>query len=333
MIAHRQHANRVLLVGWLTVFLPVTMLSAASPFRWRLEPEQNYQLQVNWTSGLSRPSFEITQRAQAQLNWKILGVDEAGNIELIQTLTGVSQTIDCPSVGPVSFDSRASAEPPGVVGDLAAYWRPLMGVESRQRLSPRGEILPLAEGVSVPQPKDTSLLRHDFNQETWRAILRAGFPVFPEAKLGVGENWVQKVETELPSVPTRCTWQTQYTYVGTEEGEEATPLEKFRLACQLNIEPAAEVPLIEIQSQTSDGELLFDAQAGYLVKSWLNHNLTLYLTQPGVEPMRTRIASSVQVQFAPVVPEPAPAAEGTATITLPSEAVPTPDTRSGETPE
>lgn len=333
MIAHRRRTNCVQLAGFLAVFLSVTKLSAATPFVWRLEPEQSYQLQVNWTSGLSRPSFEITQRAQAQLNWKVLGVDESGNIELIQTLTGVNQTIDCPTVGPVSFDSRVAGEPQGVVGDIAAYWRPLMGVESRQRLSPRGEILPLAEGVSLPQPKDTSLLRRDFNQDTWRAILRAGFPVFPETPLEVGENWVQKVETSLPSLPTRCTWQTQYTYAGTETGEGVTPLEKFRLACQLNIELAAEAPLMEIQTQTSEGELLFDAQAGYLVSSWLNHSLTLYLTQPGVEPMRTRISSSVQVQFAPVVPEPVPAAEGTATITLPSEAGPTPDTQSSETPE
>jgi hypothetical protein len=333
MIAHRRRANGTQLAGFLTVFFSVTMLFADTPFRWRLEPEQSYQLQVNWTSGLSRPSFEITQRAQAQLNWKILGVDEAGNIEFIQTLTGVNQTIDCPSVGPVSYDSRVEAEPQGVVSDIAAYWRPLMGVESRQRLSPRGEILPLAEGVSVPQPKDTSLLRRDFNQDTWRAILRAGFPVFPEGALAVGENWVQKVETVLPSLPTRCTWQTQYTYTGIEEGEGATPLEKFRLACQLIIESAAEAPQMEIQTQASDGELLFDEQAGYLVSSWLNHSLTLYLTQPGVEPMRTRISSSVQVQFAPVIPESDPATEATATITLPSEAVPTPDTRSSETPE
>ena len=79
MTAQRRHVNCILFLAFVTACLPATMLSAATPFRWRLQPEQSYELQVNWTSSLSRPSFEISQRAQAQLNWKIVAVDEAGN--------------------------------------------------------------------------------------------------------------------------------------------------------------------------------------------------------------------------------------------------------------
>ena len=279
---------------------------AAEPCRWRLQPDQNYQLQVVWFSEQSRPSFEISQRVQAELTWKVLRVDEQGYFELVQTLTQVTHSVECPSVGTVQFDSRDAAEPKGTVAELAAYWKPLLGVDMRRGLTPRGDLVPVTESPPPIYPKDTSLLRRDFGYEPWRTVLRRGFPVFPEPALEVGQQWTQQDESSLPSQMARCLWTTRYTYEGPQPHAEGSPRERFRVDCQIEVEPAAGQPAVEIQAQTCEGTLLFDRQAGHLASSELHQDLMLTVAQPGFEPLWTRLVTSVQVRLSPLIREPAP---------------------------
>ncbi len=281
---------------------------AAEPCRWRLQPDRTYQLQVNWFCEQTRPGFEIGERAQAELTWKVLSVDEQGHFELAQTLTRVNHSVECPSVGTVQYDSRDAAEPKGTVADLAAYWKPWLGSECRRCLTPRGDLVPLAETATI-QPKETPLLRRDFGFEPWRSVLRRGFPVFPESVLEVGQQWTQHDESTLPSQTARCLWTTRYTYQGSQTRTEGGPWERFRVDCQMEVEPAVGQPSIEIQSQSCQGTLLFDRQAGHLASSELNQDLMLTVAQPGFEPLWTRLVSSVQVQFLLVASEPAPSSE------------------------
>ncbi len=291
-----------------------TTVSAATSFRWRLQPEQAYQIQVAWTSGQSRgTSFEISERSQAQLTWQVLGVDDQGNFTLVQTLQSVMQTVDSPGVGLVEYDSKETADPRGAAVELANYWRPLVGVEFRRRLTPRGAmLLPEEPPAGQPLSTDTTLLRRDFGQDPWRGVLRGGYLQFPEQALEVNQEWNEGAETVLPGLARRCAWTTRYKYLGPQPRDAAGPLERFQVTCQFSVEPSNEPPTIELQTQESDGILLFDAEAGHLVESQYRQELQLQMLVPGGEPLRSRWNSSVRVQFQPILVEPAVTPESTA---------------------
>ena len=278
-------------------------LPAAQPFRWRLQPEQTYQLQITWSCQQSRPTLDLSERTLAELSWKVLSVDDQGNFDLVQTLTHVIQSVEYPSLGLVEFDSQTPTEAKGAATDMAAYWKPLLGVECPRRLTPRGKILLSAE-TPAPQTKETSLLRRDFGQEPWRSVLRQGYPEFPEQALEPGQHWTHQDETVLPLQAGRCVWVTRYTYEGTQSGEGHTPTERFRVGRELKVEPSTGPPSIAIQTNRSEGTFLFDLEAGHLVSSQLDQDFTLTVVQPGLKPLATHIVASVQVQFSPAVAEP-----------------------------
>jgi len=304
----KRHTRRhIALAALLVSSIGVAPAGAAQSFRWRLQPQQAYQLQVSWSCEQSRPNLKVSERAQAELTWNVLSVDDQGNFDLIQTLTRVTQTVEYPSVGLVEFDSQTPPET-NEAAEMAAYWKPLLGVECRRRLTPRGKIL-LPPETHAPQHQETSLLQRDFGHKPWRAVLRQGYPEFPEQALEPSQHWLQQGETVLPSQAGRCVWVTRYTYAGSQPREEDGPVERFQVACELQVEPAGAPPSIEIQSQTSEGTMLFDLEAGHPVSSQLKQHLTLTVVPPGLEPLQMRLVASVQVLFAPATAEPAATAE------------------------
>ena len=302
------------LVGLWILVACTTTVPAATSFRWHLQPEQAYQIQVAWTSGQSRgTSFQVSEHSQAQLLWKVLGVDDQGNFTLVQTLQSVTQSVDSPGVGLVEYDSKETADPRGAAVELANYWRPLVGVEFRRRLTPRGAILLLEEPpAGQPPSTDTTLLRRDFGQDPWRGVLRGSYLQFPEQALEPDQEWNEGAEAVLPGLARRCVWTTRYKYLGPQPRDGAGPLDRFQVSYEMSVEPSSDAPTIEIQTQQSQGNLLFDADAGHLVESEYRQELQIQVTAPGVEPLRSRWNSSVRVQFQPILIDPPVSAEAPA---------------------
>lgn len=292
----------VQLVACLLVFLAPSTGESARILEWKLEPEQQYRVVVEWQSDTVTDQVNVSNSTTCDLTWAIKSVADDGTYEIAQTLTHVKQTLQTPDGALFQYDSKAAGETKGTTALLASYWKPLLGVERTFRMTPAGEVVKNAETATLAAAENL-LVSQSFGNESWRNAIQQGSVVLPADGLEPNQAWSEPQTMNLPGDAAKLTITRSYSYEGErelDEGESKTKLDVIRVANRFELETAeGKTSPLSIVQQNGEGEILFDGEAGRLVSSNLEQRLRLRYQVDDRE-SDSRLNTSFKMTFQPL---------------------------------
>ncbi len=283
------------------VSLSVVPNAAAKTLRWKLDPQQKYRVVSNWSTRHLSGASEVINTTTCDMVWAIKSIDADGNLEVVQTLSHVKQSLQSPSGTTFQYDSQDAGEAKGTAAKMAAYWKPLLGSERVFKLTPLGKLLP-----SPDAPKtgvvENELLGRSFTQDGWREALRRSNIILPPDEVEPGLKWVESQTIALPFSGNKLKLLQTYTYLGeqSQEDDQEVTLDVIELATQFQIEKSEEkdqeVANLKIAQQNGSGEILFDANSGRPVRSKYDQSVTLRL-EKDAHAIETQMTTNYDMTF------------------------------------
>lgn len=273
---------------------------AAKVLSWRLEPEQQYRVVVDWTSKTVIAGSSVTNGTKCDLVWTVKSVDAEGRYEIAQTLVQVKQSLQSADGTVFQYDSTSESEIKGTTAFLATYWKPLLGVERVFTMTSQGKVIESEETKALTSA-DNALISRAFGRDAWRTAVRQGSVVLPIEGLEPKQAWAEPQAVALPGDASKLTVTRSYTYEGETKKEDSdTPLDLIKVDNRFEIDSDAEKPSpIRIIQQSGSGEIFFDATAGRLVNSKLDQSVTLRYESKDRE-LDSQLTTAFQMSFQPL---------------------------------
>lgn len=246
--------------------------------RWKLQPSQTFRVNfeqktVTETTGAGKPTG-ITINNQMQMTWKVESV-EGGTMVMTQHFDRLSLMMKSGDAAPIEYDSASEQEPSGSAKEIAATVEPLIEAAFTVTMDHRGAIrdVQLSEAAAKAlESTDSAKLKQLFSAEGISRILSESAVEFPEGAVNAGDSWEANSETKSPLGLIKQLHT--YTFAGAED-VDGTSLDKVTLKSVLEIAKDKNVPSkLKLLQQERTGKLLFDSEAGRMVRSESTQKLT-----------------------------------------------------------
>ncbi len=256
------------------------------------------QKKMEWKfeKGQQRES-EIVQQITQVVNGESLGsvatlyvstliddVNADGSAVVTKTITRAAMSIALPGGGKIEYDSATGEAQKGTVKMFSDALAPLIGRQVQMKVATSGHASDIKQlNAPAPSKKTAPLFSPMIRGGQFEQLLAKSFFVFPDLELVDSGKWKVSATSALPLGKASLTAETVYTYRGTQE-ENGQVLDRFDAQTTLAVQPpttegsptdATATPTFKISEQRSSGELLFDSQNSVLVRSKVEHVLTL----------------------------------------------------------
>lgn len=290
-------ARRVLIVAMAS--LVVTPADAAKSLRWKLEPQQKYRVVSNWSTRHLSSGSEVINTTSCDMLWSIKSIDSDGQLEVVQTLSHVKQSLQSPGGTTFQYDSQKAGEAKGTAARMASYWKPLLGSERTFKLTPQGKIVADTEPPKA-EVIENELLGRSFSRDGWREALRRSNIALPADPVDTGQTWIETQLIPLPFSGNKLKVTQTYTYVGeqpADESKQESKLDVIQLVTRFEIETEEKEPAkVRIAQQNGSGEIFFDAEHGRPVRSSYDQNVTLRLEKDD-QVVETQMTTNYEMTF------------------------------------
>lgn len=292
-------ARIVLMIGLALLF--ATPPLAAKTLRLNLDPQKKYRVVSNWSTRHLSGASEVINTTTCDMVWMIKSIDADGNLEVVQTLSHVKQSLQSPSGTTFQYDSQDAGEAKGTAAKMASYWKPLLGSERTFKLTPQGRLL-LDPEASKTDVAENELLGRSFTRDEWREALRRSNIVLPSKAVEAGQTWVESQSIPLPFSGNKLKMTQTYTYAGQQqptEGDQDTKLDVIQLATRFEIETeekVKEAATLKIAKQNGAGEIVFDADSGRPIRSKYDQSVTLRL-EKNDQAIETQMTTNFEMTF------------------------------------
>jgi hypothetical protein len=266
--------------------------NAAKLLRWKLQPGQQFQVQVAQNSKTKTTVNDRTVKMSLDMlmdmKWTVDSVDQMGVATISQMFTRMRVDMDAPSVGKVSFDTAKETKPGELTEGLsdaldALIPRPAKEGEPQREtptfsvlVNPRGEIvkvdIPKETAAAIKKATASSKLRHLLSVDGLTQLLQQSLATLPDEAIDPDHQW--SLETTTPS-PLGVLKQThKYTYRGAVQ-RNGQPVDQIDVVTELSLEPSkdAAAKKLKIKSHKQSGSLFFDAEEGRFVATDIQQTL------------------------------------------------------------
>lgn len=297
------HSRRCLTLAMLILSLAAYASTAGADDKlvWKFSEGQelNYVLDrsVEGSMDLSGSVFEFTMGMGFDVTWKVKSVADDGAAVVEQTVDRIRIKMDSPLGGALDYDSAKETAPEGPIWE---QMKPVVTSMLKQsfavNISPQGVV----SDIKLPQ----SLVDHFAAQEQAGADgaprRRGGMPGmegFSENGIkqliarmvqrlpdesAADDSWTLELETEQRGAGVQ-TEEITYKLDG-DETYDGKPVVKIAAKSELFFEPADDAQMdVEITEQKGVATILFDKQAGCLVKSSGTQEVTKEMVGRGRE--------------------------------------------------
>jgi hypothetical protein len=267
----------------LSLSLLVGVAQASEAPRWKFEQGQSNRYRMNQTMKMSMNiggnDVNNNIKQVIDMSWTVREVKDDGSAVLDQKIDRMRMTIEAGGQK-IELDSAAKDEPQGQAAMLVPMLKAFTSKAFKVTMSPRGEIA----DVEVPEEmlealKNTpgaAAMGDMATPEGFKKMVSQASFAMPE-KLEPGDEWTQKMEMQLPGIGKQIA-ETTYKYEGAKEidGKE---YEVFAPTLTIRYEGGATA--VNVGDQKSNGQILFDREAGRLASSELKQDMTLTLSAGG----------------------------------------------------
>jgi hypothetical protein len=268
------------------ILLFSTVSQAAEPLQWKFQlgASTSYRLKQDSNTNIAMDEGDVkTSMSQTMdLAWLVESVDESGTAKVRQDVERVRMEMTSPAGQVYSFDSDSEDPPLGLMAMVASLLETLVAEDMVMTLSPRGEILNLdAPEKLLESMKHMPGAAAGGGDEALKQLFRSGCFVLPEGPLEKGQTWTTQLEMPMPLIGKQIV-ETTYKYLGDRE-VEGRAMAVFEPAITISHAEGAPAGPVEVRFSIveSDGQILFDRQAGRIATSKIHQKIDLSMDLPG----------------------------------------------------
>jgi hypothetical protein len=277
---------------------------AADPVAWKFTPgaKNRYRLAQNMTMSMDLgPGGKVdTKTSQVMdISWTVAEVKDDGSAVLKQKIDRIRMTMEAPGAGgTVEFDSQSTDEPQGFAAMVAPLLREMTRGEFTLTMTPRGKItdVEVPEGLvrALAAAPGASALGELTTAEGFKKMVGGVSFELPET-LEPGAEQTSTAEMANPTLGKQVI-KNSYRYIGPKE-VEGVAYEAFAPSVEISF-AGTDAVQAEVTEQKSEGEVLFNRDAGRLESSQLDHTLKLALTI-GKQKVNQTLQQHVEFQWLP----------------------------------
>lgn len=258
--------------------------SAAEAIVWKFSPNLTNHYQMSQDTKVTKTGaggdMTVDTLNKIDMSWTVKEVKPDGSAVLEQQITRMRMTIQTGDGVKSEIDTAAAEDPQGQAAMAAPLLKAITGNPFIVTMSPRGEVtdvvVPEAVAAALKNQPGAAQMGELASAEGFKKLVGQASFVLPET-LDPGKEWTGTTEAKLPLVGT-LTSVTTYKYEGPAE-VEGQQLAKFSAKVDANF--AGGEVTVEVPSQESKGEILFNGEAGRLESSAINHLMNLKITANG----------------------------------------------------
>jgi hypothetical protein len=300
-------ARRLVLVGTLGGILAGTTPAAAlaqNTLRWNFVAGTSLKVKTQQITDHTANGLVVKSEFHVYATWNITAVDPSGAATVGQTIDRITLSMKVPG-GDFTYDSSSSEPPTGTVKLLASSFLPPLNKTIELKISPQGRLLqakwakPSADTKTANNPTSKAP-PNDGELELTR--LHGSIAELPENEIAVGDTWVSKHSTSLPTINETMEVENRYTYRGQRE-IKGKMLDQIDITGQVTIDRGeAGGTSFDVQQQDVQGVILFDSTVGRLVESRLEQQMTIIITTNG-QSVTHELAIQTRTEVTPVQAE------------------------------
>jgi hypothetical protein len=268
-------------------------------FQWQLKPGTRLHSEVvqEMERSLVGATQPVKQKTEITQQWEIRELHGDRSASVVTILQRAKLSMDIQGAGVVELDTdKDAAEDLGFAKQIGEMFRPMIGVECNNKMTPAGRI----SEVTFPDAAlkgFRSLPLGGSMEQMLKDSIEKGSPVFPTEPIAPGYKWSQRTETQSKAGILETT--SNYRYVGPTKVEGKT-LHQFDLNTTLAFKGPNEFNArFSVPQQDIRGKLLFDNELGILVSSELNQSMVIRTEEVNKKPIEEQILQRMQVTFRP----------------------------------
>lgn len=267
--------------------------------RWKFTAGEAFDYQTTQDMNMNINAGQAGQLATTagqtmNMTWNVKSVNEKGDAVIEQKIVRIRMKMSAPDAQ-FEYDTE-SAEP--AVG-MAAMVAPAMEAMTTGlvtfSMSPRGEVRDVKLSEELASAIKNGPGGESGAVDQFKSMVSQVAFVLPEKQPATGETWTTKIAVNNPAGGNQ-TVETTYTYDGTRE-VDGTTYAVIKPAMKMDV---AKNPMMEMKmkEQKTDGEVLFDVDAGELHSMSINQDITLDMIAAG-QTMPGTIDQNIEVKVSP----------------------------------
>ena len=277
------HTIAVLGCAWLTC-----SAAAEEPLRWKFVAGQKlvYQLDQSMDMNIqagAQGQITTSTKNLLEIGWNVQEVNEQGEAKIVQSIDRVKITMSGPPGQSFEYDSKSEEAPTGMAAMLAPTFEAMTTGQMEFTINPRGEV----GEVTVSEDLLAALNKAQGGGAADNAAAADGLKTLPSQlalTLPAGDptpglKWKFQLELQNPLMGKQLV-ETTYNYAGTKDFEGKT-YAMIELTQKMGDVAGSETIKVNVKEQKSDGQILFNQEAGRLYSSNIKQDLTLELTMKG----------------------------------------------------
>jgi hypothetical protein len=285
----RRSIGCLLTAGVLALSCIAGVARAAEPLVWKFKVGETnrYEMTQKMTLDMSvggGAKIKSTVEQTLEFSWVVESIKDDGAAVLKQRIDRMKMAITGNDGQQVVIDSTSDKPAEGQAALLAPLLKELTSSAFTVTMTPRGEIV----AVEVPESLVKTLqgipgaaqMGDLATAEGFKKMVKQASFAIPE-KLEPGVEWTSKIETKNPVIGGQ-TISTTYKYEGPKEVDGKT-LEAFSAVLEISYDAGGGATKIEIIGQESNGEILFNREAGRLESSNIDQGMDLKFSVNGQE--------------------------------------------------
>jgi hypothetical protein len=287
---------------------------AQEPLRWKFE--QGQKLDYNMVQDMKMAGeggplgqMNMSMRQEMDMTWDVQNVNDKGEAVIKQKFDRIRTKMTMP-IGGFEYDSQSTDPPQGTAAMLAPMYKAMTGSEFEVTMTDRGEIkdvkVPDEMLAAIKNSPGAAMMGEMATSEGFKKMIKQGALELPVGPPEQGQEWKTDLTIENP-VAGKQVVETTYRYEGTKDVDGKTyalirPQVKMDFGApgqNAEGQPAQAQQLnMKIADQSSEGEILFDPQAGRLHSSEMKQKFTLDMSAGG-QAMKQKIDQTITVNVKP----------------------------------
>jgi hypothetical protein len=257
---------------------------AADELRWKFEPGLVNRYQMKQTTDVAKSGAggeaTVSSQLEIDMSWTVKEVRPDGAAVLDQRIERMRMHASTGDGQKAEIDSASKDDPQGQAALLAPLVKALTENSFKVVMTPRGEItevqVPDAVGEALKNQPGAAQMGELASPEGFKKLVGQASFILPES-LDAAKPWTSKTENKLGPLGTNVA-ETTYRYQGPKD-VDGKSLEAFTAEVKISFS-GGDIP-VEVASQKSEGEILFNREAGRLQSSRIDQATELKIDVGG----------------------------------------------------
>ena len=235
---------------------------------------------VTMTMNVAGQNMETKTNSVNEMSLTVDSVDENGVASVSNVIKRMKVSSSSPMAGTFEYDSESDEEPEGQGAMIKEMLAPMIGQTITQKMAKTGKIYDVKIPAEVLEAIQANpMMGQMFNEKTFEDLASKSTIEFPEKEIVIGTTW--EVDAEVKMGPIVLETKTSYEYRGVAD-VDGTPYHVIKGKVSMSFpEGAVQGAEIEVLSEDTNVVMLFDGNAGRMVKSTLDQNMEMEIVAGG----------------------------------------------------